>query len=231
MFVRHFLGNSPFGMSFKNYYAVLGVAPNASEDDIKKKFRKLALLYHPDRNGESEFAAIRFREIQEAYEILCDQNKRTVYNRDWRNHYPKVNTSAVEETTPESILLKCQKIQQDIKDMDSFRINQQYIKTHLDKLLGDENMALLLFHNNIAVNRNIIMRVLEICNVLTPKAFPSIQQKLEKLAQGNFDMLNTIEKKIKQLKYKKLWEKYYPLLAFVIAVAACIFIYIISLKK
>src|SRR6218665_1362523 len=102
-------------MSFKNYYAVLGVAPNATQDDIKKNFRKLALLYHPDKNAENEFAAIRFREIQEAYEILGDAEKRMIYNRVWRDHYPKANIAVAEETSPESILLKCRKLQQDIR--------------------------------------------------------------------------------------------------------------------
>lgn len=218
-------------MSFKNYYAVLGVAPNASEDDIKKKFRKLALLYHPDRNAGSEFAAIRFREIQEAYETLSNYSRRIVYNRDWHDHYPKVNVSVAEETTPESILLRCQKLQYDIREMDSFRINHQYIETNLSKLLTDDNIALLLFHNNTAINKNIIMKLLETCSYLNPKAITSIQQKLEKLAESDALMLHTVEKKIKQLKRKKLWEKYYPLLAFVIAIAACIFIYLLSAGK
>ena len=218
-------------MSFKNYYAVLGVAPNASEDDIKKKFRKLALLYHPDRNADSEFAAIRFREIQEAYEILGDPNKRIIYNRDWRDHFPKINTSVAEETSPESILLKFQKLQQDIKEMDAFRINHQYVETGVNKLLSDENIALLLFHNNDPINEKIIAQVLAICSVQPHKSLPSIQKKLNRLTENNTLQQHSIEKTIKQLKYRKRWEQYYPLLAFIIAIAACIIIYKLSIGK
>ncbi|MBX2921210.1 MAG: J domain-containing protein [Chitinophagaceae bacterium] len=215
-------------MSFKNYYAVLGVAPDASADDIKKKFRKLALLYHPDRNAESEFAAIRFREIQEAYETLSDSARRIIYNRTWRDHYPKVNLSVAEETGPESVLLKCKKLQQEVRDMDIFRINQSYIQSELNKVLSGDAIALLLFHNDKAINKSIIMCILEICVVLPAKSLSSIQDTLNKLAGDQQDISAVIQQKIKQLIYKKLWEQYYPVLAFIIAIAACIIIYFLS---
>ncbi|MFT3750269.1 MAG: DnaJ domain-containing protein [Agriterribacter sp.] len=215
-------------MSFKNYYAVLGVAPNASQDDIKKKFRKLALLYHPDKNAESEFALIRFREIQEAYETLSDAGKRIMYNRAWRDHYPKADISVAEEASPESILLKCKKIQQDIQEMDPFRINQQYVQTALNKIIDGNSIALLLFHNDAAVNKEIIQRVLEISNVITRAHLLPVQNALNILAKHEPGLLVMIDKKMKQLKYRRFWEQYYPLLAFILAVVVCAVIYYIS---
>ncbi len=64
----------------RDYYEVLGVARGASEDEIKKAFRKLAFQYHPDRNKEKG-AEARFKEINEAYEVLSDPEKRQVYDR------------------------------------------------------------------------------------------------------------------------------------------------------
>ena len=63
-----------------DYYSVLGVDRNASADDIKKAFRRLAMQYHPDRNHETG-AETRFKEVNEAYEVLADQEKRTAYDR------------------------------------------------------------------------------------------------------------------------------------------------------
>lgn len=68
----------------RDYYEVLGVNRNASDDEIKKAFRKLAFEYHPDRNGE-DGATDKFKEINEAYEVLSDGNKRNAYDRYGHN--------------------------------------------------------------------------------------------------------------------------------------------------
>ncbi|MFX1562564.1 MAG: molecular chaperone DnaJ [Promethearchaeota archaeon] len=66
--------------SKRDYYEVLGVSRNASEDEIKRAYRKLALKYHPDRNKSSD-ATENFREISEAYAVLSDKEKRNMYDR------------------------------------------------------------------------------------------------------------------------------------------------------
>jgi curved DNA-binding protein len=64
----------------KDYYTVLGVNKNATADDIKKAYRRLALKYHPDRNKGDKDAEERFKEINEAYAVLSDQDKRRQYD-------------------------------------------------------------------------------------------------------------------------------------------------------
>src|SRR5688572_28182449 len=64
----------------RDYYEVLGVNRDASEEDIKKAYRKLAMKHHPDRNPDSKDAEERFKEAKEAYEILCEPEKRRAYD-------------------------------------------------------------------------------------------------------------------------------------------------------
>ncbi|MBC3882235.1 molecular chaperone DnaJ [Undibacterium sp. LX40W] len=68
-------------MAKRDFYEILGVAKNASEDEIKKAYRKLAMKYHPDRNPDSKTAEEKFKEGKEAYEMLSDPQKREAYDR------------------------------------------------------------------------------------------------------------------------------------------------------
>src|SRR3569833_2745079 len=68
-------------MAKRDYYTVLGVSREASEEDIKKSYRKLAMKYHPDRNPDDKGAEEKFKEAKEAYEVLCDARKRAAYDQ------------------------------------------------------------------------------------------------------------------------------------------------------
>ena len=65
----------------KDYYELLGVNREANDDEIKKAYRKLAFQYHPDRNPDNKDAEEKFKEISEAYQVLSDTNKRSMYDR------------------------------------------------------------------------------------------------------------------------------------------------------
>lgn len=74
-------------MDFKDYYQIIGVARDASQDEIKRAYRKLARKYHPDVSKEAN-AEERFKEVQEAYEVLKDPEKRAAYDQlgaNWRS--------------------------------------------------------------------------------------------------------------------------------------------------
>src|ERR1700750_1582492 len=74
-------------MDFKDYYSTLGVSKTASDKELKQAFRKLARKYHPDVNPNDKSAEAKFKEINEAYEVLGDPDKRKKYDElgaNWR---------------------------------------------------------------------------------------------------------------------------------------------------
>ncbi len=69
----------------RDYYEVLGVGRSASDDDIKRAFRRLAKQYHPDANSGDTSASEKFKEVGEAYQVLSDPEKRQMYDRFGHN--------------------------------------------------------------------------------------------------------------------------------------------------
>src|SRR5438094_9198464 len=68
-------------MAKRDYYTVLGVNRDASEDEIRKAYRKLAMKFHPDRNPDDKTTEEKFKEAKEAYEVLTDARKRAAYDQ------------------------------------------------------------------------------------------------------------------------------------------------------
>ena len=123
-------------MEYKDYYKILGVKKDASADEIKKAYRKLAVKYHPDKNPGDPIAEAAFKEIAEAYDILSDTKKREDY------HYKRFYTytykyAAAPQVTPQSILDDAIKLQKLVERADPFRMNRDALLFQFEKIFHD----------------------------------------------------------------------------------------------
>ena len=95
-------------MDYKDYYKILGVDKKASQDEIKKAYRKLAVKYHPDKNPGDKASEAKFKEMNEANEVLSDPEKRKKYDtlgENWQ-HYQHGGGSAQDfDGVPDSVAI------------------------------------------------------------------------------------------------------------------------------
>lgn len=127
-------------MIFKDYYKILGVNANASTEEIKKAYRKLAMIYHPDKNEGDKQAEEKFKEIAEAYEVLSDSEKRLKYDQfvDTKNAQSQQTTYKTHTSSQKHRTTQTQKNKDD-QDLDDFIKNygqgpfSEFFKKFFDK--------------------------------------------------------------------------------------------------
>ncbi len=188
----------------------------------------MALQYHPDTNEGHPFAHSRFREIQEAYEVLSQPQSRSDYNREWRLHFPAQPASAVRVHTPGSILSDIVTLQRKVLDMDRFRFNRNGAFLQLKELLSEDNIMLLRQEAPAGIREKIINAAMTTGSRLDTKHILSLSGKLVSLANPGEPLYSTILTWQKEAKQQALWEKYKPLLALLIALALCLLIYLVT---
>jgi len=214
-------------MSSKDYYRLLGVKPSASDDEIRRAYRKLAFKYHPDKNPDDPVSEATFREIAEAYEILSDPKKREDY------HYKRFYTYTYKDSTgptvtPESILNDAIKLQKLVEKADPFRMNRDALLFQVEQILSEENLLLLKNENQPNINYVIVEALLDACKPLHYVATIVISERLFLLAESN----NAFEKKITDFlesqRKKDNWNRYKIALAVAAAILLCLIIFLIG---
>lgn len=129
----------------KNYYKILDVSFNASKEDIKKAFRKLAVFWHPDRNS-NPIAIKKMQELNEAYEILSNPVKKETYDKIYKELYlinteitisqKTSNQKSTEEKFKEKEKEVSQKFNQEIEQLNNWIKNIKFSLSSFDKFLN-----------------------------------------------------------------------------------------------
>jgi len=169
----------------KDYYKILEVKPNASQAEIKKAYRLLAVKYHPDKNNGSRESEERFKEISESYIILGDVAKRNAYDYT-KGHYKNYNGQDVGSgrQTPVTFLILFKRIKERVLNANG-RIKQDALYKVIDDLLSYETITFLITVRDITTNNLIIDEVLTCCIFLNEPYKTGLYTKLTKLADGD----------------------------------------------
>jgi molecular chaperone DnaJ len=209
----------------KDYYKTLGVNPSATQTEIKKAYRVLAFKYHPDKNPENSLSEARFKEIQEAYATLSVANKRIAYDDErWLSGMGK-KARHTEAVTPSWLLNICIQLNASLATMDTHSISPGTLKAYILLILTDAHLGVLQ-QGDKEINRTIITEIIKSTGKLDARYLDEIIHRLNILASGDAEMINTISDYAEKRNRKALAEKLYPYIILVVTLALCVFMYL-----
>lgn len=217
----------------KDYYRILQVTPDAGMADIKKSFRQLALKYHPDKNFGDKLSEAKFKEIQEAYQVLSDPGKRQEYNYQRARQYAysqHQRPSTPPPATAVGLLNQVIAFRKKIAQLDPYRMNKAALFKQIQHFLSRQHLQVLRQYNDPAVNRRIIEELLFCSKFLPFSHIEKICLQLTALAGTDNAIYTRIYKFSREMRIKSVWEKYKLIVALTVVGIICILIYLLSME-
>jgi molecular chaperone DnaJ len=210
-------------MHLKDYYKILDLETSATSTEIKQAYRRLAQLYHPDKNNNDPYSASLFAEIKEAYEVLTNPSKKEQYlQQRWYNQsIGKKKTATV--TTPVSVLKEALELERYVSKLDIYRMDKQGLFEYINAQLDDNTIEKLNHFKEQDVNDQIIYITLKSVKPLTAEQAAIIGKQLSKLAGPESQQkINVI---LQQLTRKEKWEKSELPIVLIITIIICLLIW------
>lgn len=213
-------------MRLKDHYKTLEILPSASQQEIKKAYRRLAFQYHPDQNPDSHFATAHFKELHEAYSILSHTEKRKKYDEErWLSGMSN-RMQDQHIITPEWILNECKRLHTHMSAIDTHRMSHRSLSDYVFLILSDSHMAILQKNGDNGINSQIINEILIAIEHLHVQYLDAISQRLMELAGADNTILDFIFKTIEERKKRAKISMWMPLYIIIIAVLLAIFMYL-----
>ncbi len=213
-------------MQLKDYYKILGIRASASQQEIKKAYRALAVKYHPDKNPHNVHAEAQFKEVQEAYATLSSPDKREIYDDErWlagmggKNRYQ-------EEVTPTWLVKIARELNASLAVLDTHRMSQRALQAYILLILADQHLGILLHEQDLEANATIIRELIKSTKRLEVQYLDEIEQRLITLANGDEKLLEAIDTKMEERIRRYTWEKALPYFVLIVTLGLCVLMYL-----
>lgn len=216
-------------MSLKDYYRILEVPTDASTDDIKKAFRKLAHRFHPDKNPDNHFAEARFREIHEAYQTLHEPRLRKRYDEERffagfsRKQEPLMVNAAW-------LLQQSERLMNHMQQVDSDRMNHEALRACCLFLLEDAHIAILQQEQDTKVPSQFVQYLLSAIDKLDYRLVMSVTNRLRAVTASDGKGVTDIDSFLQRRRREYQLSKAMPLLVIAIAMLACFLMFLFARK-
>jgi curved DNA-binding protein CbpA len=211
-------------MALKNHYQTLRVPPNASQEEIKKAFRKLAHQFHPDKNDHSSSHVI-FQEIQAAYAILSDEKKKRLYDEE--RYFSGLSTRKQPGVISAEWILKLAKeLQKHMIAVHSQDLNHQALYQYVMLILSDAHLAYLQQERDEQINERIVDAFLHAIRKIDFKLYLKVFKQLNAIEPLSIPYREKLQREL-QIKKKQFESgKRLPWLVFAIVLTICFIMYL-----
>lgn len=214
-------------MMLKDYYRILEITPQATPEEIKKSFRRLAMQYHPDKHQEDHIASAHYREIQEAYETLTDPYKKETYlQQRWYEQSMGRKLSGSTPLTSSNILRDAVSLEKYISTLDPYRIDQKGLLQYIEQLLSDDAIHILEKEYEPGLHKNLITILLKSGRGFSKDQAQKLVHLLEKISPAKKEYQNEFQHYLAVKKREALLDRWkIPLIIF-ITVLLCMIIFL-----
>ena len=214
-------------MPVKDYYKLLQVEPSADFTTIKRAFRKLAMQYHPDKNQESPSSTSHYRELQLAYEILSNPQKREEYHyQRWLEKSKGYELDTAIST--DQILQLFINTERVIHEMDSFRSDNFHLLEILLNLYNTNRIELILEENDSKLEKTVIQLALKSSSSLSSAYQLRLIDQLKKLLKKHPEQQFIWDEQVRTTKHKEFIEKLKVPVVILLTIILCLIILLIS---
>ena len=211
-------------LHLKDYYSILEVEPSATSEEIKKAYRRLAHVYHPDKKQDDRYAEAKFGEIKEAYEVLSNPLKKDYYLQQ-RWYAQSMGRKIKQELiTPVSILKQMLELDRYVTRLDIHRMYHRGLYDHISTLLSDGNISVINAFDEPAINKEIIASAIKSSRPLPYRFIPLLADRFKKLSEDP-EALQAIEKFKTRHRQTQAWEKRKIWFILLIVICICLAIF------
>jgi len=211
-------------MEIKDYYTILEVSPSASLHEIKKAYRRLAQLYHPDKNDNDRYAAAQFAVIKEAYEVLTNPSQKEQYlQQRWYNQsIGKRRTGTM--ITPVTVLKQVLELDKYVSTLDVHRMDKQGLYEYIAGIIPDDTIEKLNAFKEISINKEIVSGLLNCISSLPIHLAKNITSRLLCINTDEVTV-KKINDSIRLLHKANRWERYRVLILLLTALLLCLLMF------
>jgi curved DNA-binding protein CbpA len=215
-------------LQLKDYYSILELSPSASADEVKKAYRRLAHLYHPDKKDNDPYAAAQFAVIKEAYETLINPVQKEYYLQQ-RWYAQSIGKKIKQETiTPVNVLKQMIELEKYVSKLDIHRMDQQGLFEHLENILSDSTIGMLNLFNEPDVNNEIVQIALKSARTLPYSLIILFTTRLKRLTTNDELIIKKVDQFVRHHKQTEYWEKRKVWILLLVVILICIGIYLTS---